>query len=152
MKNGIAPIAVATGAFLALLAAALGQDEPFRINMWTAFVVLSIGAVLLLRRIQFATPGHPLMPDDTSGYFDEVIRYGVIAAMFWGIAGFLVGIAIASELSWPLLNFEPWFNFGRLRPLHTSAVIFAFGGNALISTSFYVVQRTTRARLWGGNL
>jgi cytochrome c oxidase cbb3-type subunit I len=66
--------------------------------------------------------------------------------------GLLVGVVIASQLAWPDLNVEPWFNFGRMRPLHTSAVIFAFGGNALIATSFYVVQRTTGARLFGGNL
>jgi cytochrome c oxidase cbb3-type subunit 1 len=57
-----------------------------------------------------------------------------------------------SSWPWPDLNIEPWLNFGRMRPLHTSAVIFAFGGNALIATSFYVVQRTTRARLFGGSL
>ena len=136
MKNGYAAICVSIGAFLALLAAAVGQDAPFRANMWIAFATLAIGAILLIRRIEFATPGHPIIAEDTSGYFDSVVRYGVIAAMFWGIAGFLVGIAIASELSWPLLNVEPWFNFGRLRPLHTSAVIFAFGGNALIANPF----------------
>jgi cytochrome c oxidase cbb3-type subunit I len=71
--------------------------------------------------------------------------------MFWGIVAFLVGVYIASELSWPSLNFGlPWINFGRLRPVHTSAAIFAFGGSALLGTSFYVVQRTCRARLWGG--
>lgn len=70
--------------------------------------------------------------------------------MFWGIAGFLVGDLIAWQLAYPALNLDlPWTNFGRLRPLHTSAVIFAFGGNALIATSFYVVQRTSRARLAG---
>ncbi|MEQ9316157.1 MAG: cbb3-type cytochrome c oxidase subunit I, partial [Henriciella sp.] len=80
---------------------------------------------------------------------------GVFASMFWGIAGFLVGILIACQLTWPnLFYFEEWgwTNFGRLRPLHTSAVIFAFGGNVLLATSFYVVQRTTRARLFGGML
>ena len=77
----------------------------------------------------------------------------MIATVFWGIAGFLVGLFIALQLAFPLLNLDlPWTTFGRLRPLHTSAVIFAFGGNALIATSFYVVQRTTGARLWGGNL
>jgi cbb3-type cytochrome oxidase subunit 1 len=70
--------------------------------------------------------------------------------MFWGIAGFTVGLIIALQLAFPVLNFDlPWINFGRLRPLHTSAVIFAFGGNVLIATSFYVVQRTSRARLAG---
>ena len=70
--------------------------------------------------------------------------------MVWGIAGFTVGLIIASQLAFPALNFDlPWTSFGRLRPLHTSAVIFAFGGNVLIATSFYVVQRTCRARLAG---
>jgi cytochrome c oxidase cbb3-type subunit 1 len=71
------------------------------------------------------------------------------------VAGFLVGTYIAFQLAFPALNLEwaqPYANFGRLRPLHTSAVIFAFGGNALIATSFYVVQRTSAARLFGGNL
>ena len=70
--------------------------------------------------------------------------------MFWGIAGFLVGLWAALELAWPALNFDlPWFSFGRIRPLHTSAVIFAFGGNVLIGTSFYVVQKTCRVRIAG---
>jgi hypothetical protein len=83
---------------------------------------------------------------------DGPIRYGVIATMFWAIVGLLVGVVIAAQLAWPELNFGPYFNFGRMRPLHTSAVVFAFGGNALIATSFWVVQRTSRARLFGGNL
>ena len=67
-----------------------------------------------------------------------------------GLAGFLVGDIIAWQLAFPALNLDlPWTTFGRLRPLHTSAVIFAFGGNALIATSFYVVQRTSFARLAG---
>ncbi|MFT4962297.1 MAG: cytochrome c oxidase cbb3-type subunit 1, partial [Paracoccaceae bacterium] len=88
-------------------------------------------------------------------YMDGVVRAGVIATALWGVVGFLVGVIIAFQLAFPSLNFE-WTqglgNFGRLRPLHTSAVIFAFCGNALIATSFYVVQRTCAARLWGGNL
>lgn len=86
-------------------------------------------------------------------YEDGVIKAGVIATVFWGIAGMTVGVIIACQLTWPeIFYFEnlPWTNFGRLRPLHTSAVIFAFGGNALIATSFYVVQRTCRTRLAGG--
>ncbi|WP_331283242.1 cytochrome-c oxidase, cbb3-type subunit I [Futiania mangrovi] len=84
------------------------------------------------------------------GYNESVVRAGVIAAMFWGIVGFLAGDVIAWQLAYPVLNFDlPWTNFGRLRPLHTSAVIFAFGGNVLLATSFYVVQRTCRARLAG---
>jgi len=85
-----------------------------------------------------------------SGYNDAIIKYSLIASIFWGIVGFLVGVVIASQLAWPALNLDlPWTNFGRLRPLHTSAVIFAFGGNVLLLTSFYVVQRTSGARLAG---
>ena len=84
-------------------------------------------------------------------YNDAVIRAGVIASTFWGVVGFLVGLVIALQLAFPVLNFDlPWTNFGRLRPLHTSAVIFAFGGNVLLMTSFHVVQRTCQARLAGG--
>jgi cytochrome c oxidase cbb3-type subunit 1 len=83
-------------------------------------------------------------------YHDNVLKGFVIAAMFWGVAGFLVGDILAWQLSFPALNFDlPFTNFGRLRPLHTSAVIFAFGGNVLFATSFYVVQRTCKARLYG---
>jgi cytochrome c oxidase cbb3-type subunit 1 len=83
-------------------------------------------------------------------YLDGPIRFSTIAAVGWGIAGFLVGDIIAWQLAFPALNLDlPWTSFGRLRPLHTSAVIFAFGGNVLIATSFYVVQRTCHARLAG---
>ncbi len=87
------------------------------------------------------------MPDGPSRYDDDPVRWGAIATLFWGIAGLLVGVIIALQLAFPWLNFEPYLNFGRLRPLHTSAVIFAFGGNALIASSFYVVQRTCRTQL-----
>ena len=87
------------------------------------------------------------MPDSPSRYDDDVVRWGAIATMFWGMAGLAAGLFIALQLAFPQLNFEPYFNFGRVRPLHTSAVIFAFGGNALIATSFYVVQRTCRTQL-----
>ena len=92
-------------------------------------------------------------PFDETKYEDTLVKFGIAASMFWGIAGLLVGVVIASQLAWPnLFYFEDlgWTNFGRLRPLHTSAVIFAFGGNVLLATSFHVVQRTTRARLFGG--
>jgi cytochrome c oxidase cbb3-type subunit 1 len=83
-------------------------------------------------------------------YSDTVIKAGVIATVFWGIAGFIVGDLIAWQRADPVLNLDlPWTSLGRLRPLHPSAVIFAFAGNALIATSFYVVQRICRARLAG---
>ncbi len=87
----------------------------------------------------------------TSPYVDDVIRKFVVAAVFWGIVGFLMGDFIAWQLAFPVLNFDlPWTTFSRIRPVHTSAVIFAFGGNVLLGTSFYVVQRTCRASLFGG--
>ena len=83
-------------------------------------------------------------------YNDGVIKAGVIATVFWACAGFLIGDILAWQMAFPALNFDlPWTNFGRLRPVHTSVVIFAFGGNALIATSLYVVQRTCHARLAG---
>src|SRR3569833_2269295 len=93
--------------------------------------------------------------DETRPYADAVIKAGVAVSMFWGIVGMLVGVIIALQLSFPHWFYfpdQPWTNFGRMRPLHTSAVIFAFGGNVLIATSYYVVQRTCKARLWGGSL
>lgn len=83
-------------------------------------------------------------------YNYDIVKLFTIAATFWGIVGFSVGVLIAFQLAFPVLNFDvEWLSFGRIRPLHTSAVIFAFGGNALFATSFFVVQRTCQVRLWG---
>jgi len=111
---------------------------------------IAIGAFFL--QFMETNPFRRLFADDEDGYQMNVVRLGVILTAFWGVVGFLVGVFVASQLAWPDLNFEPYLTFGRLRPLHTSAVIFAFGGTALITTSLYVVQKTTSARLWGGNL
>ena len=87
-----------------------------------------------------------------SPYNERVIRQFTIATLFWAIVAFLVGILIALQLAFPVFNFGlEWTTFGRLRPVHTSAAVFAFGGNALFATSLYVVQRTCRARLFGGD-
>lgn len=87
--------------------------------------------------------------DNAVIYNDEIVKKFTIASVFWAMAGFAVGLLIALQMAFPQLNFEPYLTFGRLRPLHTSAVIFAFGGNVLFATSYFVVQRTCRARLWG---
>jgi len=152
MKNGFEALGVGLFAIVALLGVAFAQDTLFQQHMIVLLLVLSISTIVLLRRVKFTAGGSTAVTEDTSGYMDGVVRFGVIATAFWGIIGFLIGVLAASQLAWPELNLEPWFNFGRLRPLHTSAVIFAFGGNALITTSFYVVQRTSRARLFGGDL
>lgn len=84
-------------------------------------------------------------------YIEDVVRAFMIATIFWGLAAFAAGVFIALQLAFPVLNLGlEWTTFGRLRPLHTSAAIFAFGGNALLGSSIYVVQRTCRARLFGG--
>lgn len=84
-------------------------------------------------------------------YIEDVVRAFMIATIFWGVAAFAAGVYIALQLAFPVLNLGlEWTTFGRLRPLHTSAAIFAFGGNALLGSSIYVVQRTCRARLFGG--
>ena len=81
-------------------------------------------------------------------YNYKVIRQFTVMSVVWGIVGMAVGVFIAAQLAWPALNFNiPWLSFGRLRPLHTNAVIFAFGGSALMGTSYYVVQRTCSAVL-----
>jgi len=86
-------------------------------------------------------------------YNDTVVRQFTIMTVVWGIVGMLVGVIIASQLIWPeLLPKVSWLSYGRLRPLHTNAVIFAFGGSALFATSYYVVQRTCQTRLFGGFL
>ncbi len=146
MTYGPQTIGLALFAFLALLGAAFAADDLFAQHMWVLFFVLAASTIVLLR--WQPAPAQA----DASGYADGVVRYGSIATMVWGVVGLLVGLVVALQLAWPDLNVEPWFNFGRMRPLHTSAVIFAFGGNALIATSFYVVQRTSRARLFGGDL
>ena len=100
----------------------------------------------------FATPDAPAQVARSAVVYNEaIVKKFVIAAMFWAIVAFLVGTILALQLAWPAFNLGFSFtNFGRLRPVHTSAAIFAFGGSALFATSFYVVQRTCRARLFGG--
>ena len=134
---------------LAVMAVATARDAGFAAHMVIIAVAALIGLWLSISKPDYTRILSGFMPaqPDTSRYDDDPIRWGVIATVFWGIAGFAAGLVIALQLAYPLLNLEPWLNFGRLRPLHTSAVIFAFGGNVLIATSFYVVQRTCRARL-----
>jgi len=86
-------------------------------------------------------------------YNDTVVRQFALMTVVWGIVGMLVGVVIASQLLFPALNFDiAWLSYGRLRPLHTNAVIFAFGGCALFATSYYIVQRTCHTRLFAGPL
>ncbi|MBM5570577.1 MULTISPECIES: cytochrome-c oxidase, cbb3-type subunit I [Deefgea] len=85
--------------------------------------------------------------ENQATYNYKVVRQFAIMTVVWGIVGMLVGVIIAAQMFWPELNVGPYFHFGRLRPLHTNAVIFAFGGCGLFATSYYVVQRTCNVRL-----
>jgi len=104
-----------------------------------------------------STPGTGAGVSSAAGsapaFDDHVVRLFALMTVVWGIVGMLVGVVLAAQLAWPALNFDvPYLSYGRLRPLHTNAVIFAFGGCALFSTSFYVVQRTSRATLFAPRL
>jgi cytochrome c oxidase cbb3-type subunit 1 len=111
------------------------------------FLLAAAVAAIVILQISFRDDA---ALEANAGFMDGPIKVATIAAVFWGIAGFVVGDVLAWQLAFPTLNLDlPWTSFGRLRPLHTSAVIFAFGGNVLIGTSFYVVQRTCHTRLAG---
>jgi cytochrome c oxidase cbb3-type subunit I len=139
--------AIAVLAFFGILGSA---DAGFSAHLTIICIAALLAAFASTRGFDFVTQRFAISANraDLSRYDDDPIRWGVIATLFWGIAGLFVGLYIALQLAFPVLNLNlEYTTFGRLRPLHTSAVIFAFGGNALIATSFYVVQRTCRARL-----
>ena len=135
---------------ISTLAYASAADSGFAVHMVIIALAALIGLWVTLSSTDYGAIARRAIqtPPDQSRYDDDPIRWGIIATVFWGMAGFLAGLFIALQLAFPALNLGlEWTTFGRVRPLHTSAVIFAFGGNALIATSFYVVQRTCRARL-----
>jgi len=136
-------------ALLAFAALVLSADGGFAVHMGIVMLAALLMIWITISRADYGAIARGIIrtPADAGRYDDDPIRWGVIATVFWGIAGFAAGLFVALQLAFPVLNLEPYLNFGRLRPLHTSAVIFAFGGNALIATSFYIVQRTCRARL-----
>lgn len=140
-----------SSALLLLVIAGLTEDSGYAFHAMLGMAA-AVATVFLIGNRSFSGAPVPA-PQELDGkpnYNMGPVKFATVAAMFWGIAGFAVGLVIALQLAFPVLNFDlPWISFGRLRPLHTSAVIFAFGGNALIATSFYVVQRTSHARLAG---
>jgi len=139
-------------AILTIVIAAKAYTPAYAFHAYL-FCAASVAAVFAIINHYYNRPAElpPLEIDGKPNYNMGPVKFATVAGMFWGIAAFTVGVYLAFELSYPQLNLVEWINFGRLRPLHTSAAIFAFGGNVLIATSFYVVQRTSRARL-AGNL
>jgi cytochrome c oxidase cbb3-type subunit 1 len=132
---------------LALLGLAMAAADPHGLFGAQGYVVLAFSAAMLcvvLRHLFDPEPG----PERLDAYYDDPTKVGIILAMIWAIAGLAAGVWVAALLAWPDLTFDAaWSSYGRLRPLHTSGVIFGFGGNGLLATSFHVVQRTSRARL-----
>ncbi len=111
------------------------------------WIVVGFGALTGVACIR-AVADRDALPKRLSEYYDHPTQAGLIAALIWAVFGFFIGDWAAWQLAYPDFNFDPaWTKFGRIRPAHTTAVIFGFGGNALIATSFHVVQRTSRARL-----
>jgi cytochrome c oxidase cbb3-type subunit I len=149
-EGGLA-LCFAAAALLCLIGAGLTQDPVFEFHALLG-TAASVAAVFAIFNRFYAT-SNALAPQEIDGkpnYSFGPIKLASGLAVFWGIAGFAVGLFIALELAYPLLNMDlPWTTFGRVRPLHTSAVIFAFGGNVLIGTSFYVVQKTCHTRIAG---
>src|SRR5258708_13738699 len=150
MTNGEAGLAVffSVSAFLCLIAAANALDTAFAFHAFLGSAA-SLAALFAILNRYFDRPSHlPLQEiNGRPNYNLGPIKFAASISVFWGIAGFAVGLLIASQLAWPALNFDlPCTSFGRLRPLHTSAGIFAFGGNILSPTAFPFVQKTVPGR------
>ena len=144
-------VAAAALAVFSIYVASQATDSGYAFHAYV-FAIAGVAAVIAIgkRAVANVVFDPPQEINGKPNYNLGPVKFATIAAVFWGVAGFLVGLIIALQLAWPALNFDlPWIQFGRLRPLHTSAVIFAFGGNVLLATSFYVVQRTSQARLAG---
>src|SRR5579885_3044660 len=153
LGEGGTALALAALALLSIVVAAKAYTPAYAFHAYL-FAAASVAAVFAIINRYYERPAQtPLTVAGKPNYNMGPVKFAAVIAVFWAIAAFTVGVYIALELAFPALNFDlPWIAFGRLRPLHTSAVIFAFGGNVLIATSFYVVQRTCKARLWGGSL
>jgi cytochrome c oxidase cbb3-type subunit 1 len=151
LGEGGTALAFVALAVSSIFVAARAYTPEYAFHAWLA-AAASVATVFAIVNRYYERPAQlpPLTIEGKPNYNMGPVKFATVAAVVWGIAGFSVGLWAALELAFPVLNFDlPWISFGRIRPLHTSAVIFAFGGNVLLGTSFYVVQRTCRARLAG---
>src|SRR6476659_6609933 len=131
-------------AIVGLIFAGAGKDDPIGVH---GFLIMACAIAGIFAVISAAAEPEP-SPERLAHYYDDPSKIGIVLAMAWAAVGMFVGVWVALLLAYPDLTFDAgWSSFGRLRPVHTSGVIFGFGGNALIATSFYVMQRTSRARL-----
>src|SRR5690606_4609027 len=136
-----------TGLLLAVLVAAMGVAMAVLARGQGVMAFHGALAAALGGFLAFALAGslHAAAPDGERAlrYYDEPTRFGIVMTLIWAMIGMGVGVWVAALLYWPEATFMvPWASFGRLRPVHTTAIIFGFGGNALIATSFHVLQRT----------
>ena len=127
-------------AIVGLLMTVAGRDDP--LGTHRALVIIAAIAGLFTAISKYYEP-QPAS-DRLATYYDDPTKIGIVLAMVWAVFGFFIGDWVAWLLAYPNLTFDAaWSSFGRLRPVHTTAVIFGFGGNGLIATSFYVMQRTS---------
>ncbi|MBP2562356.1 cytochrome c oxidase cbb3-type subunit 1 [Neorhizobium galegae] len=143
-ERDLAGLVLVFMAVIGIAMAAMGGMEPLGIH-GVMVLLCSVGLLFVLMSSAFGPAPDPAR---LSKYYDDPIKVGVGFTLAWAIFGMFIGVWAAAQLAWPSLNFDTsWASFGRIRPAHTSGVIFGFGGNALITTSYHVVQRTSRARL-----
>ncbi|HSH99318.1 MAG TPA: cytochrome-c oxidase, cbb3-type subunit I [Reyranella sp.] len=127
-----------------LIFAGAGKDDPIGVH---GLLIMACSIAAIFAVISASAEPEPA-PERLDTYYDDPSKIGILLAMGWAAAGMVVGVWVATLMAYPDLTFDAgWASLGRLRPVHTSGVIFGFGGNALIATSFYVMQRTSRARL-----
>lgn len=128
------------------IAAVYGVDDSLRIQGWVLTAISALLLLLLWRYRSLPLPDAQRL----ESYYDDPTKAGIVLSLIWGVVGMAIGVWVAWLMAYPDFTFDAaWASYGRLRPVHTSGVIFGFGGNALIATSFHVVQRTSRARLPG---
>ena len=145
-ERQIASVIAAAVAITGAAMASFGRSDVLGIH---GLIVMFL-AVGLLYFILFSFDAPEPTEDREASYYDDPIKVGIALSMAWAVFGMFMGVWVAAQLAWPDLAFDAgWSSFGRLRPTHTTGVIFGFGGNALIATSFHVVQRTSRTRLAG---
>ncbi len=129
---------------IGLAMAIAGRHDLMGIHGWIVAASGVLGITVMIRGMDLPEPDAARL----SEYYDAPTRLGLILTLIWGVVGMGAGFWVALLLAYPDFTFDvAWLSWGRLRPIHTSGVIFGFGGNALIATSFHVLQRTTRARL-----
>ncbi|WP_226781990.1 cytochrome-c oxidase, cbb3-type subunit I [Oceaniglobus trochenteri] len=149
LKSGERQLAMILSGLVLLagfLLAAAGHGDPMGVHGWIVVLFAAVILVVAMRALDDPEPTE----DRTMSYYDDPTKVGIVIALLWAVVGMGMGVWVAAQLAWPDLRFDAaWSSFGRIRPVHTSGVIFGFGGNALIATSFHVMQRTSRARLAG---